>query len=98
MPGIEGEDILIVEDILDSGRTLACLRSRLLEECGARRVRICCLLDKPARRLPTIDLRADFTGFTIENVFLVGYGLDFDERYRHLPYLAVLAAPPDNDT
>ena len=82
-------DIVIVEDIIDSGRTLAYL-SDYLQLKGARSVRTCTLLDKPSRRLPWVTLEPDYVGFTIENAFVVGYGLDFNEGYRNLPYVGVL--------
>lgn len=84
---IEGKDILVVEDILDSGNTLA----YLLELLNARKpasVRLCTLLDKPSRR--TKEVRVDYVGFTIPDEFVVGYGLDYAEKYRNLPYIGVL--------
>jgi len=84
---IAGRTVLVVDDIIDGGRTL--LRAReLLMAAGAARVLACALLDKPSRR--QVDSTADFVGFTIEDRFVVGYGLDFAERYRHLPYIGVL--------
>lgn len=84
---IQGRRILLVDDILDTGRTLEFLRAALLEH-GASEVKTCVLLDKPARR--AVNSAADFRGFVIEDVFVVGYGLDFAGRYRNLPYIAVL--------
>ena len=84
---IEGREVLVVEDIIDTGLTLNYLL-RYLREKGPASLRICCLLDKPARRLTDIDI--DYRGFTIPDRFVVGYGLDFDERYRNLPYIGVL--------
>ena len=84
---IREQRILLVDDILDTGRTLAFLRSALLKQ-GAREVKTCVLLDKPARR--TVTYEADFRAFVIEDVFVVGYGLDFAGSYRNLPYIAVL--------
>ena len=84
---IRGQRILLVDDILDTGRTLRFLRGELLKQ-GAREVKTCVLLDKPARR--GVDYKADFRCFVIEDVFVVGYGLDFAGRYRNLPYIAVL--------
>ena len=84
---IRGQRILLVDDILDTGRTLAFLRGELLKQ-GAREVKTCVLLDKPTRR--TVTYEADFRAFVIEDVFVVGYGLDFAGRYRNLPYIAVL--------
>ena len=86
---IENRDAIIVEDIIDSGFTLSYL-SRMLSARGARSIRICTLLDKPARRAPGITLKADYSGFEIEDAFVVGYGLDYDEVYRNLPYIGVL--------
>lgn len=84
---IVGRDVVLVEDIVDSGHTLAFLRESL-EARGPRRVRIATLLDKPARRERQVPL--DYIGFTVPDRFVVGYGLDFAERYRHLPYVAAL--------
>ncbi len=86
---IENRDAIIVEDIIDSGFTLSYL-SRMLSARGARSIKICTLLDKPARRAPGITLKADYSGFEIEDAFVVGYGLDYDEIYRNLPYIGVL--------
>ncbi len=79
---IEGKDVLIVEDIVDSGRTLQFLKERL-ELSHPRSVKICTLLDKKARR--EVKLDPDYVGKEIENLFVVGYGIDFDEKYRNLP-------------
>jgi hypoxanthine phosphoribosyltransferase len=84
---IGGRHILIVEDIIDSGRTLDYLRRNLLARSPAS-LRIVALLDKPERR--EVEVPVDFTGFHIPNEFVVGYGLDFGEIYRNLPYIAVL--------
>lgn len=84
---IREQRILLVDDILDTGRTLVFLRAALLEH-GAREVKTCVLLDKPARR--RVEYKADFRAFVIEDVFVVGYGLDWAGRYRNLPYIAVL--------
>ena len=84
---ITGRHLLVVEDILDSGNTL----SYLLEVLRARKpasIRLCTLLDKPERRVKPVHL--DYTGFTIPDAFVVGYGLDYDEYYRNLPYIGVL--------
>ena len=84
---ITGRHLLVVEDILDSGNTL----SYLLEVLRARKpasIRLCTLLDKPERRVKPVQL--DYTGFTIPDAFVVGYGLDYDEYYRNLPYIGVL--------
>jgi hypoxanthine phosphoribosyltransferase len=80
-------DILIIEDIIDSGRTLAYLK-RYLEFKGAKSVKTCTLLDKPERR--EVELEADYVGAVIPDEFVVGYGLDYDEKYRALPYVGVL--------
>lgn len=77
--------VLLVDDILDTGRTLS-FAAQLLREKGAGVVRTCTLLDKPARRI--VPFEADYTGFKVEDCFVVGYGLDYDGRYRELPYLA----------
>jgi hypoxanthine phosphoribosyltransferase len=84
---IEGRDVLIVEDIIDTGLTLNYL-VRYLRGKGPRSLRICTLLDKPARRL--VEIPIDYRGFEIPDRFVVGYGLDYDERYRNLPYIGVL--------
>ena len=84
---VEGADVVILEDIVDSGRTLQKL-SGLLAGRGAHSVRCCTLLDKPTCR--QVDFRADFVGRCIPDVFVVGYGLDYGERYRNLPYIGVL--------
>ncbi len=84
---IEGKHVLIIEDILDSGVTLSYLRG-FLEQRKPASIRICTLFDKPARR--RADIQADYVGFLCPDAFIVGYGLDFDERYRNLPYIGVL--------
>jgi hypoxanthine phosphoribosyltransferase len=84
---IEGRDVVVVEDIIDTGLTLNYLL-RYLGERNPASVRVCCLLDKPARRLAEIDI--DYRGFSIPDRFVIGYGLDYDERYRNLPYIGVL--------
>ena len=80
-------DIIVVEDIIDSGRTLSYLVD-YLKKRGARSVRTCTLLDKPSRR--EVDFTADYVGCQIPDAFVVGYGLDYDEKYRSLPYVGVL--------
>ena len=82
---IRGADILLVDDILDTGRTLSFTRKILLER-GARSVRSCVLLDKKTHR--AVEFEADYTGFPIEDYFVVGYGLDYDNLYRELPHIA----------
>jgi hypoxanthine phosphoribosyltransferase len=85
---IEGADVLLVDDILDTGRTLAFTKKLLLER-GARSVQTCVLLDKKAHR--AIELEADHAGFAIEDHFVVGYVLDYDNLYRELPHIAKVA-------
>ncbi len=85
---VEGRDLLIVEDIVDSGITLSYL-TNLLKTRGAASVEICTLLDKPERRQRR--LKPKYVGFTIPNEFVIGYGLDYDERYRNLPDVCVLS-------
>ncbi len=85
---LEGKDVLIVEDILDSGRTLNYLKT-IIQGRNPSSIRICTLLDKPERRaIP--DLVADYSGAEVPDEFVVGYGLDYDEKYRNLPYIGVL--------
>jgi hypoxanthine phosphoribosyltransferase len=84
---IEGKHVLIVEDIVDSGLTLHYLRDYLLGR-KPKTLKICTLLDKPERR--EADISPDYTGFVIENKFIVGYGLDYQEKYRNLPYITCL--------
>ena len=84
---LHGKDLLIVEDILDSGKTLHYI-TRMLADRGTASIRIATLLDKPERR--TAPLTPDYSCFTIPDEFVVGYGLDYDERYRNLPYIGVL--------
>ncbi len=82
-----GRDILIVEDILDSGITLSYLK-KVLEDRQAASIKICTLLDKPANR--RADIKADYVGKEVPDEFVVGYGLDYDERYRNLPFVGIL--------
>ena len=84
---IDGKDVLIVEDIVDTGLTLKNL-SEILSARHPRSLRICTLLDKPSRR--TCEVMVDYRGFEVEDKFVVGFGLDFDDMYRHLPYVGVL--------
>jgi hypoxanthine phosphoribosyltransferase len=86
----EGKNIIIVEDVLDTGLTLAFLRKLLLQH-KPRTLKIATLLDKPSRRLEKID--ADYTGFTIPNHFVIGYGMDYGERFRNMPDIRLM--PPD---
>jgi hypoxanthine phosphoribosyltransferase len=87
LPDIEGRDILVLDDILDSGHTLAAIRETL-ETAKPHSVRVCVLLSKKKQRAREVD--ADYVGFEIKDEFVVGYGLDFRERYRNLPYIGVL--------
>ncbi|MCX6640814.1 MAG: hypoxanthine phosphoribosyltransferase [bacterium] len=84
---VEGKLVLIADDILDTGKTMKFAQD-FLKEKGAEQVKSCVLLDKPARRL--VPVQADYVGFTIDDVFVVGYGLDYNGRYRDLPYLGVV--------
>ena len=81
---IKGKNVLVVEDIVDSGRTLSYLME-MLKDRGPESLRLCTLLDKPERRV--VDVHVDYTGFQIPDEFVVGYGLDYDQRYRNLPYI-----------
>jgi len=85
--GVAGRDVLIVDDIVDSGHTLAAVR-KAVEAMGAASVRTCVLLDKPSRR--QVPVAIDFRGFEVPDLFVVGYGLDHAGRYRDLPYIAAL--------
>ena len=84
---LTGKEVLLVEDIVDTGKTLSYLKG-YLQNKGAARVRVCAFLDKPSRR--QVNINADYVGFVIPNEFVVGYGLDYDQRYRNLPYVGVL--------
>ena len=86
---IEGRHVLILEDIFDTGNSLDYTYRYLLSKNPAS-IKICTLLDKPSRRKPGITLQADYVGFTIDNYFVIGYGLDYDEHYRNLPFIGVL--------
>lgn len=86
-PDIAGRHVLLVDDIADSGRSLDWARVQLLR-AGAADVRICALLDKPSRRVVAVPL--DFVGFAVEDVFVVGYGIDFGEDHRYLPHIAAI--------
>ena len=87
LPDVTGRHILILDDILDSGHTLAAIREKLAT-AGPRSIRVCVLLSKKKQRAREVD--ADYLGFEIEDEFVVGYGLDYDERYRNLPCIGVL--------
>lgn len=84
---IQGKDVLVVEDIIDSGRTLSYLLE-MLKDRKPNSLRLCTMLDKPERRV--VDVHVDYTGFEIPDEFVVGYGLDYDQRYRNLPYIGVV--------
>lgn len=84
---IEGKDVLVVEDIIDSGNTLHYLTG-MLQQRKPNSIRLCTLLDKPSRR--EVEVSVDYTGFTIPDAFVVGYGLDYQQRYRNLPYIGVV--------
>ena len=86
---IKGRHVLILEDIYDTGNSLDFTVKHLLEKEPAS-IKICTFLDKPEGRKPGITLKADYVGYTIPNEFVVGYGLDFNEQYRNLPYIGVL--------
>lgn len=84
---LQGVSVLLVEDIVDTGRTLSVVKKMLLNK-GASDVKVVALLDKPDRRV--VDIDAEYVGFTIKNEFVVGYGLDYNQKYRNLPYVGVL--------
>ena len=85
---IQGKDVLVVEDIVDSGRTLSYLMEMLRDRKPAS-LKLCTLLDKPDRRV--IEVPVDYTGFQIPDEFVVGYGLDYDQKYRNLPYIGIVS-------
>ncbi len=84
---LDGKDVLIVEDIIDSGRTLSYL-IEIFKKRNPKSVRLCTLLDKPERRVT--DVKVDYVGFNIPDKFVVGYGLDYNQKYRNLPYIGVV--------
>ena len=84
---LEGKDVLIVEDIIDSGRTLSYL-IEILKQRNPKSIRLCTLLDKPERRVT--EVKVDYVGFNIPDEFVVGYGLDYAQKYRNLPYIGVV--------
>lgn len=84
---LKDKHVIVVEDIVDSGRTLSYLLD-MLDSRGPLDVRLCTLLDKPDRRV--VDVKVDYTGFNIPDEFVVGYGLDYDQKYRNLPYIGVV--------
>lgn len=88
--GLEGRDVVIVEDIVDTGLTLSYLQ-QILSAREPRTLKTACLLSKPSRR--KIEVQVDYVGFTIEDRFVVGYGLDYGERFRNLPYIGVFEGP-----
>lgn len=85
---IEGKNVIVIEDIIDTGRTLKYLLEDLTKR-NPKTLRLCTLLDKPDRRVT--DVKTDYTGFEIPDEFVVGYGLDYDQRYRNLPYIGILS-------
>ena len=84
---LKDRNVIIVEDIIDSGRTLSYLMKNFMDR-GPKSLRLCALLDKPDRRVT--EVRTDYTGFEIPDEFVVGYGLDYDQKYRNLPYIGVV--------
>ena len=86
---VTDEDVIIVEDIIDSGRTLSFLKE-LFRSRGAASIRVCTLLDKPSRRAPEININVDYKGFEVPDQFVIGWGMDYDQRYRNLPYIGVI--------
>ena len=84
---LEGKHVIVVEDIVDSGRTLSYLLE-MLNDRGPKSMKLCTLLDKPDRRV--VDVKVDYTGFQIPDEFVVGYGLDYDQKYRNLPYIGIV--------
>ena len=84
---IKGKNVIVVEDVVDSGRTLSYLLE-MLKKRGPKSMRLCTLLDKPERRV--VDVHVDYTGFEIPDEFVVGYGLDYAQKYRNLPYIGIV--------
>lgn len=97
---IAGYDVLLIEDILDTGRTLSYV-SNMLQSRGANSIAVCTLLDKPERRAPDVTLVPEYVGCDVPNAFVIGYGLDYDQKYRNLPYIGVIKEsaikPEDRD-
>ena len=89
---IQGKDVIVVEDIIDSGRTLSYLME-MFENRNPASLKLCTLLDKPDRRV--VDVDVDYTGFSIPDEFVVGYGLDYDQKYRNLPYIGIVEFDAD---
>ena len=88
LPSLEGKDVLVVEDIIDSGRTADFLMSFFQKQAGVKSLKLASLLDKPSRRLKEFEsIKIDYTCFEIEDIFILGYGLDYEQRFRELPYL-----------
>jgi hypoxanthine phosphoribosyltransferase len=87
MVDVSGKNLIIIEDIIDSGRTLAALIEHF-KELNPNSIKVCTLLDKPERRVVPIDV--DYVGFEVPDEFVVGYGLDYDQKYRNLPYIGIL--------
>lgn len=87
LPDLSGKEVLIVEDIVDSGRTVSFLKEYIGDQFNPSSIKVASLLNKIARR--EVEITPDYVGFEVEDLFLVGYGLDFAEKYRNLPYLAV---------
>ena len=91
LPALHGKDVLVVEDIVDSGRTAKFLKDYFEQQVEVKSCKIAALFDKPCRRLEEFKIvHADFTGFEIEDHFIVGYGLDFAQKFRELPYVGVI--------
>ena len=88
-----GKDVIIVEDIIDTGLTMKFLRENL-QARHPRSLSLCSLLDKPSRRKPGVEVQIDYRGFVIDDLFVVGYGLDYAGKYRHLPYIGVMEGEP----
>ena len=86
---IYDKNVIIIEDIVDTGTTLKYLKEHLADR-NPKSIRICTLLDKPSRRIA--DIEADYIGFSIDNLFVIGYGLDYDQKYRNLPYVGYIEA------
>lgn len=91
-----GKDVLVIEDIIDSGRTLHFLEE-LFRARGAASIRAVTLLDKPSRRVPGLDVKIDYRGFEIPDDFVVGWGMDYDQRYRNLPYIGIVKFDGEED-
>lgn len=87
LPNIAGRDVVLVEDIVDTARTLSIVKAHLAGQNPAS-IKVCCLLDKPSRRVVS-GFAADYTGTEIEDLFVVGYGLDYDQKFRNLPYIGI---------